>query len=381
MAEAALAKLEPATTALVRPADSTLSIDEIVARVDKIREVRSRVMKADVHYGKVPGTDRDTLLKPGAETLCMTFRLVPKFHAEEHREGDHLEVVITCTLVHALTGTVLGEGIGSCSTRESKYAWRKGERACPACGKACIIRANPQYEREERFKGGWLCYGKKGGCGAKFEAGDPAILGQQTGRAPNPDIADLYNTVRKMACKRAHVAATLFATGASELFTQDVEDAEPVNDSGTKSAADEPAPRQAPKVAPVASDEDVENVLAAIAECQSTDQLAAVSKANRNRKWNADQKKRMKDAFDARTKALTNPDNDGREPEPEASDGDFRTMVDAIMRSPSLQYLETLWKQAKSRRWTPEQLSALESAYDSRASDLTPPPADQEGAA
>jgi hypothetical protein len=44
-------------------------------------------------------------------------------------------------------------------------------------------------------------------------------------RIPNPDVADLINTIQKMAQKRALVAATLIATAASEFFTQDVEDA------------------------------------------------------------------------------------------------------------------------------------------------------------
>ena len=40
----------------------------------------------------------------------------------------------------------------------------------------------------------------------------------------NPDVADLVNTILKMADKRALVAATLIATGMSEYFTQDIED-------------------------------------------------------------------------------------------------------------------------------------------------------------
>jgi hypothetical protein len=35
---------------------------------------------------------------------------------------------------------------------------------------------------------------------------------------------ELDNTILKMAMKRAHIAATLNATGASRIFTQDVED-------------------------------------------------------------------------------------------------------------------------------------------------------------
>ena len=46
-------------------------------------------------------------------------------------------------------------------------------------------------------------------------------------RIPNPDAADVVNTIQKMAQKRALVAATLIATSASEFFTQDVEDTDP----------------------------------------------------------------------------------------------------------------------------------------------------------
>ena len=69
-----------------------------------------------------------------------------------------------------------------------------------------------------------MCYAKKGGCGAKFADNAPEIVNQETGVVKNPDIADLANTILKMADKRALIAATLIATGMSEYFTQDVED-------------------------------------------------------------------------------------------------------------------------------------------------------------
>src|SRR5678815_2740649 len=66
-----------------------------------------------------------------------------------------------------------------------------------------------------------ICFKKKGGCGAKFKPGDPAIEGQPTGVA---DPSDLDNTICKMAHKRARIDAILTATAASDFFTQDVED-------------------------------------------------------------------------------------------------------------------------------------------------------------
>lgn len=192
---------------------------ELRIRINMIQEAMREVMIEGTHYGKVPGCgDKDTLLKPGAEILCSMFRFAPALSVQrEDLQNGHREYTITCTIKDPY-GHVLGQGIGSCSTLESKYRWRKGERKCPHCGKESIIKGQAQYG------GGWLCYGKKGGCGAKFPEGDSSIEGQHTGRAENPDIADQYNTVLKMAKKRALVDATLTATAASDIFTQDVED-------------------------------------------------------------------------------------------------------------------------------------------------------------
>jgi hypothetical protein len=47
---------------------------------------------------------------------------------------------------------------------------------------------------------------------------------QDAARQENPDIADVYNTVLKMAKKRALVDATITACAASDIFTQDMEE-------------------------------------------------------------------------------------------------------------------------------------------------------------
>ncbi|HYP53630.1 MAG TPA: hypothetical protein VEQ42_08820, partial [Pyrinomonadaceae bacterium] len=113
---------------------------------------------------------------------------------------------------------LIAEADGSCNSREQKYRWREAQRVCPDCGASAIIKGREEYG------GGWLCFKKKGGCGAKFPDGDASIETQQTGRVPNADIADQVNTIQKMAQKRSLVAATLLAVNASEFFTQDVED-------------------------------------------------------------------------------------------------------------------------------------------------------------
>jgi len=195
------------------------SVEEMIGHVGLIQDVMAHTMRKDVHYGVIPGTGtKPTLLKAGAEKLSLTFRLRPKFTIERLDLSDgHRELIVTCNMYNSAGGHE-GQGVGSCSTMESKYRWRKEERTCPTCGKAAIIKGKAEYG------GGWLCWAKKEGCGGKWADGAQEIESQQVGRVENPDIADVYNTVLKMAKKRAQVDATLTATAASDLFTQDVED-------------------------------------------------------------------------------------------------------------------------------------------------------------
>lgn len=223
----ALATVQPASLAV----QHELSIEDVLARVAKVKAVMAKVMREGDHYGVIPGTPKPTLFKPGAEILLLTFRLDPQYASVEEYDGAHLTVKSVCTLWHLSTGMRLGSGEGSCSTKEAKYAYRRGSRTCPTCGKVeTIIKGKAEYG------GGWLCYGKKGGCGAKFKDGDATIEAQNVDRVPNPDLPDLWNTVLKMANKRSLVAAVLNVTAASEIFTQDMEDA-PRTESVPRAAA------------------------------------------------------------------------------------------------------------------------------------------------
>ena len=219
----------------VMPAEMT--IEELVARTRKVQEAMKAVMKDGEHYGVIPGTPKPTLLKPGAEKLLNLFMLDPEYAAlREHEDGSHLTITSTCTLYHIGTGTRLGSGMGSCSTRESKYAYRNAKRVCPKCGADAINKSKfpPRGRREEAP--GWYCYAKVGGCGVEFGAEDPAITGQVLGRVDNPDKADQYNTVLKMANKRSLVAAVLNVTAASDIFTQDLEDMPAAGDTHAQAA-------------------------------------------------------------------------------------------------------------------------------------------------
>lgn len=210
-----------------------MSVRELRGQVNLIQEAMKECMQDGTHYGLIPGCgDKPALLKAGAEKLCFLFRLAARFELSERVEDSgHYTVGIKCTLHHISSGVFIAEGLGMCSSHESKYAFRKLERKCPSCGKDAIIKGQEQYG------GGWICWKKKDGCGAKFFEGDPAIESQQMGRVSNPDLPDQYNTVLKMAQKRALVAATLIGTAASDIFTQDIEDMAPADVQARPAAA------------------------------------------------------------------------------------------------------------------------------------------------
>lgn len=215
----------------IREADAVVAWTprQLLSQVTLVQDVMREAMQPGEHYGVIPGTERKdkdgkdiskpTLLQPGAQKLCMTFRLAPEYTiTRTDLPGGHREYETRTTLKSIQTGAIVGAGVGTCSTMESKYRWRKAERTCPACGKPTIIKGKAEYG------GGWICFAKKGGCGAKFGDADPAIVGQVVGQQENPDIADTYNTVLKMSKKRSFVDATIQALAVSDLFTQDVED-------------------------------------------------------------------------------------------------------------------------------------------------------------
>lgn len=151
---------------------------EVRQQVNQLQYLMSNVLKQGEHYGVIPGTKgKPSLLQPGAEKICLMFKLVPRYRVEKTQlPGGHREVEVTCTLYQRGSDVVEGEGMGSCSTMESKYRYRK-----------------------------------------KWVNGSPV-------REENTDIADTYNTVLKMAKKRALVDAVKSTTAASDIFTQDVED-------------------------------------------------------------------------------------------------------------------------------------------------------------
>lgn len=234
-----------------------MRVTDILERVQLIQEVLEKVMKEGTHYGaSFPGDEKKNLLKPGAELIGVTFQLYPEFEIEEQAfEAWHRNYNVKAIIKHQVTGQVVGQGVGSCSTLESKYRYRKMSRVCPTCGKEAIIDStNFQTKRPDGFIC-WKNHKKNPGCGAKFTLVDKRITDQELGRKENEDPADLWNTAKKIAKKRAFVDGMITATGCSDMFTQDAEDiAENYEAQKRKDEAAAPAPAPAPQAsAPKAS--------------------------------------------------------------------------------------------------------------------------------
>lgn len=130
---------------------------------DLFRELQKQVLEENVDYG-YPGGRKDgkpTLYKSGAEKLTRLFRLVTHFEMIEKTEReDYVAYLFKCTL--STRNGIVGEGYGTCNSKEKKH-WEQ----------------NP--------------------------------LGNA-------------NTILKIAKKRSHIDSVLTGLGASNVFTQDLED-------------------------------------------------------------------------------------------------------------------------------------------------------------
>ncbi len=178
--------------------DFATSPDEVTRRTEMLRDYVKNHMTVGEDYGVIPGGNKPTLFKPGAEKLNAVFGLSPMVEVSnrvEDWENGFVAYEMKVTLLNKRTGGIEAEGIGSCNSRERRYK--------------------------------------------------------------NQDAAGIANTVLKMAKKRALVDATLSATRASGMFTQDLEDIEFEPERGNYSPrpANRNDEREAPRNRPQRDDD------------------------------------------------------------------------------------------------------------------------------
>ncbi len=175
-----------------------MAVADIIAHVAMVQEVMRAVMKSDVHFGKIPGTDKPTLYKAGAEVLCMVFRVADTYEVADMSTADMVRYRVNCIGTHQITGVVLGSGWGEASSGEEKYKWRK------AICKEEFEETPANMRRVKHARG----------------KNNTTYKQEQIRTEP----ADLANTILKMANKRAKMAMVLNVTAASDCFAQDLED-------------------------------------------------------------------------------------------------------------------------------------------------------------
>ena len=227
-------------------------IEAAVAVYEQMHQFIERILKDGLDYGTIPGTgNKPALFKPGAEKLSKFFGLRLLIELADKTEDwtgkDHNNEPFFYYRYKAQAWSkdqLIAECEGSCNSWEKKYRYRNSSRRCPSCGGEFIIKGREEYG------GGWICYAKKGGCGAKFKDNDQSIVGQVVGQTPNPDPAEQINTLQKMGQKRAVVGVVLLACNASDYFTQDIEDYDfggVVEGTFVEQPATEPPPKKADK--------------------------------------------------------------------------------------------------------------------------------------
>jgi len=206
--------------AVINFEDYVMTTAGVLKQVGVIQEIMKSVMHIDEHFGTIPGTKKPSLYKPGAEKLSLVFRLRPEYEIRRSELGNgHREYEVVCTLYHIPTGQSVGQGVGSATTMEGKYRFRGGEKETTG------QKVPAEYwnlKKADKMKDATALIGGPGFSVGKFdEQWEICKFGEKM-EHDNP--ADYYNTILKMAKKRAHVDAILTATAASDIFTQDVED-------------------------------------------------------------------------------------------------------------------------------------------------------------
>lgn len=164
------------------PVDTTyrpqMTTAEAIEVYREMREFVAAILAEGRDFGIIPGTNKPTLLKAGAEKLCRFFGLSAGFTlvgkienwTATETEPPLFNFVYRCSL--SKNGIIVAECDGASNTWENRY----------------------KHQRYQPYS--------------------------------------IINTVMKQAQKRAFVGAVLLACNASEYFTQDLDEMGPPNEGG-----------------------------------------------------------------------------------------------------------------------------------------------------
>jgi len=167
---------------IIEKADMT-SFKQSMVKIGEFQKLVRENLKEGKDFGKIPGTSKPTLYKPGAEKILMLMGLQSTYEiidsTRDWKEG-FFQYQVRCTLQKG--GMIITQGLGCCNSKERKY-----------------IKQDP---------------------------------------------FTIDNTILKMAKKRSQVDASLTVASLSEIFTQDLEDiprGEGHTPQATRKQTDDPA--------------------------------------------------------------------------------------------------------------------------------------------
>ena len=183
---------------------------QVIAFTSEVHQLIVQALQKDVDYGVIPGTRMPTLLKPGAEKLCVSFGMSPHFE------------VISSDIDHNMA---------------VKYSKKK----------SVWINGRKEWKNEEGESIGKYVYEIK--CTLKDKSGREVASALASCSSFENKYVDrpreCQNTIIKMAQKRAFVAVVLNALSLSGRFSQDLEDI-PEFVLDKKVPKKNPAPQHAP---------------------------------------------------------------------------------------------------------------------------------------
>lgn len=230
-----------------------LDVQYMVEVYGKFAELVKKVLVLGVDYGDVAGS-KPSLFKPGAEKMRRFFKLYTETHLADKTEQWSVPFGETefplfsytyNTVVKDEQDRIIATCEGNCNSYETKYRWRWSQDPHPYDPNKLATRGGKEFvfafalEKKEttgsygkpiEYWNKWqedVDSGRATQSSRKTSKGKVMDTWERDGleyRIPSDTIFDQVNTLMKMGQKRSFVGAILLATGASEFFTQDLED-------------------------------------------------------------------------------------------------------------------------------------------------------------
>lgn len=197
---------------LLRPVESPA---DVLAAQEAIRDLVETALVEGRDYMTIPGTNKPTLVKPGAERIQMAFGAFSDFEIVE-KEIDHDREI-----------------------HYSKEKWEEAEKPddevierMKAAGTGRFRKSGNQWVWQVKHSEPGVSYGLyryvircrliSRASGVQIGSGIGVASTMESKYIDRP--RDLENTIAKMAKKRAQIDAVLSTFGLSEMFTQDLDD-------------------------------------------------------------------------------------------------------------------------------------------------------------